>query len=107
MELRARRVVSSKAFERTIIAFIVLAGLLIGIETFDATARSWRWALEALNLLVLFVFTLEITIRMVAARDDLRGFFRDPWNLFDLSLVVGAIIPLTAGLAGYAAKSAR
>ncbi|WP_245883553.1 ion transporter [Streptomyces hyaluromycini] len=42
----------------------------------------------------LAVFTAEILLRLGAHADRPRDFLRDPWNLFDLAVVLCAFLPL-------------
>ncbi len=81
---------SSSNWERIIIAVILVNALVLGLET-DAgiVAASGPW-LMALDMAILAIFTVEIAARIYAFGPR---FFRDPWSLFDLSIVVIALIP--------------
>ena len=53
-----------------------------------------------LDALILVGFGVEIIIRIASQWSEPTRFLRQPWNLFDLALVIAAFIPLTAGFAG-------
>ncbi|GAB3106636.1 hypothetical protein GCM10027160_02400 [Streptomyces calidiresistens] len=75
---------------------ILLNAVLLGAETYfppDAAATP----LPRLETLLLAAFTAEIALRAVACADRPRAFFRDPWNVFDLTVVVLTHLPLTQG----------
>ena len=89
----AQQVVTRRAFQGTIIAVIVLAGVLAGVETSAALRAEWSpW----LDRLVLTVFVVEIALKITACGRDLRPYFRDGWNLFDC-LIVGLCFLPAAG----------
>jgi voltage-gated sodium channel len=76
-----------KEFEWFISGVILVNCALIGVETYVTNA-----AITAVQLAALGVFTVEILLRWLA-RDDARSFFRDGWNVFDLSIVLVSLIP--------------
>ena len=83
------RLADNRLFEFAITGIILLNSVLIGVETYTDNA-----AVQAVQHVILWIFTFEIAVRFVAAK-SLRSFFRDGWNIFDLSLVVIGYIPET------------
>lgn len=69
---------TNKWFELAIIGIIILNSALIGAETYTNNNT-----IESVQQGILYIFTFEITIRFIAA-GDLRTFFCDGWNIFDL-----------------------
>jgi voltage-gated sodium channel len=91
-----RTVTTSALFQRFIIAVILLAGLVVGLETFPEVERAWGPVLHGLDQSVLWIFALEIVLKIGAhGRHPLR-FFREGWNVFDFVIVVVCFLPLHA-----------
>ena len=89
------RLVASSRFEALIIALIALNALTLGLETNADLMSRWGHALTAIDLAVLAVFVAEIAARLIA---DFRGFWRDPWRIFDFAIVGFALLPLAGAL---------
>lgn len=89
------RLLNHPLTERVILLLIVLNAVTLGLETSPAAmARYGDW-LHALDAFVLAVFVVELGARIVVGR---LGFFRDPWNLFDLVVVGVALVPAAGWL---------
>ncbi|MFV2039373.1 MAG: ion transporter [Acidimicrobiales bacterium] len=100
MEQRARRMVASPLFRHTVTGLVIAAAVLIGLEAYEETSGSYGLHIAILDMLILLAFVIEISIRFMADWRHPGQFFRRPWNVFDFLLVLGALIPLTAGFAG-------
>jgi voltage-gated sodium channel len=92
---RAARLVLSAAFQRTVIGLIALNAVTLGLETSDSIMASWGGVLTTLDRLLLVLFTVEIGIRIYAFGGR---FFRDPWGLFDFTIVAISWAPATGPL---------
>ncbi len=82
--------------ERVLISLIVINAIILGLETFPPIMERHGSWLKALDMLILGVFVIELTLRIIA--HGLR-FFRDPWSLFDFSVVAIALVPASGPLA--------
>ncbi|MBQ3750042.1 MAG: ion transporter [Bacteroidales bacterium] len=82
-----RRLVTNRYFEWAITMVILVNAILIGVET-----KTRIPAVEAVQKIILGIFTVEILLRFVA-RDSVKEFFSNGWNIFDLSLVLIGYIP--------------
>lgn len=80
---------TNKGFELSIIAVILINSILIGVETYTDDTT-----IKLIQKIILGVFTIEIALRFVAA-DNIKAFFTDGWNIFDLTLVIIGYIPET------------
>ncbi|MBN0042574.1 ion transporter [Streptomyces actuosus] len=90
----ARSVTEARWFALTVLVLIVANAALLGAETYRGLAGDWhRWFVLA-ERLCLASFTVEMVLRVCAYTDRPRGFFRDPWNLFDLAVVTCGFLPL-------------
>ena len=92
---RVARLVSSLPFQRVIIAVILLNAVTLGLETWDAAMAAHGPLLQALDRVMLYIFTAELCLRIYAFRGR---FFRDPWGIFDLIVVGIAWMPATGPL---------
>ena len=83
-------------FERSIIALIAVNALILGLETEPAVMASVGGILTTLDRIILAVFVVELALRMTAFG---WRFFRDPWSLFDFTVVAIALMPATGPFA--------
>ena len=90
-------------FVHTIIAILVLLNtIIIGIMTYYDHEDPTYQLLNFLDHIILGIFTLEITLRLIGNRLD---FFKHAWNIFDFIIIFGALLPL--GLSSDIARSLR
>jgi len=87
MKEKLKKLTTASAFEIFIIGVILVNSTLIGVETY--TSAPW---IHVIQKIALYIFTLEIIMRWFA-RDSIKGFFTDAWNVFDLSIVLISFIP--------------
>ena len=81
--------------QNLIMALILINAVVLGLETSAAAmARFGDW-LIAIDQAILAVFVVEIAARLLVHRGR---FFRDPWSLFDFTVVVIALIPASGPL---------
>ena len=90
LRARAARLVLAPLFQRVVIGLILLNAVTLGLETSDSIMAAWGTALHAVDTALLWLFTIELAIRIYAFRGR---FFRDPWGLFDLIVVGIAWMP--------------
>jgi len=93
---RLQTLVDAPAFSRFIIVLIVLNAISLGLETWPAAMAAAGGFLLWFDRTALIVFTIEIGLRLWAHRGD---FFRDPWSIFDFSIVAIAWLPASGPLA--------
>jgi len=91
-----QRLVRSPTFQRGITLAIVLAGVLVGLETSHTLMARHGELVRVLDAVVLVVFALEIVVRMTAEAPKPWRYFKDPWNTFDFVIVLGALLPFVA-----------
>ena len=103
---RARRIADSPTFQNFILGVIVVAAILIGVETSETLMASYRPVLDGIEVAVQTIFVAEIAIRLLAFWPRLSTFFRDGWNVFDFVVVVASLLP-QAGAFAVVARLAR
>ena len=69
--------------------------VILGLETSKSAMASFGRLLEILDHIILAVFVVEITARIIVHR---RAFFRDPWSVFDFIVIGIALVPTTESL---------
>ncbi len=77
----------SNWFQSFIIAVIVAAGVVVGIETYGEKVAHIAGILHALDNTILFIFTAEVIIKILAEGNKPWNYFKDAWNIFDFSIV--------------------
>lgn len=93
MNRLARQLTESRAFRGLVIGVIAAAGTLAGLETSAAfMARHATWV-RTLDTLILGFFVAEIVLKLVAHSPRPLAFFRDGWNVFDVTVVALCLLP--------------
>jgi voltage-gated sodium channel len=90
MRAKVAALVAAPWFDRAIIALIGLNAITLGLETYPAVMSRFGGFLTFVDQLILAVFVGELVLRLVA---NFRGFWRDPWRIFDFAVVAVALIP--------------
>lgn len=85
-----RRYFESKNFQATIITIILINSVLIGLETSQYIMDRFGTFIDTFDLVILVIFTIEIILKIYVYR---WNFFRNPWNVFDFSIVAISILP--------------
>lgn len=84
------RLVDNPRFEQAIIVLIIINAITLGLETNPAVMGRIGPILVALDSAILTVFVVELVVRQIV---DFRGFWRDPWRIFDFAVVSVALVP--------------
>ncbi|GII03641.1 ion transporter [Planobispora takensis] len=95
MRERVRAVLETSRFQQMIIAVIVINAATLGLETSAGVVERYGTALTIVDHVALYVFVAELAAKVYAYRGR---FFRDPWNLFDASIVLVSLLPTAGGL---------
>ncbi len=85
-------IAASAAFNRFIVATILFAGLLVGVQTYGDFAQRHETVLVFLDAFVLAIFTIEAAIKIAAEGNKPLNYFRNPWNLFDFAIVAVCLL---------------
>ena len=96
LRARARHFAESNLFQRTILVIIMVNAIVLGIETSEAAMTSYGPLLVALDQIALTIFVAEILLKLYALG---LGYFRNPWNLFDFTIIAIALLPVSEGFA--------
>ncbi len=89
-----KQIVEAKLFHHFIVAVIVLAGVVAGLETSPAIMAQHGATLLALDKLILGIFIVEALLKMAAHGRQPWRYFADGWNVFDFLIVVLCLLPV-------------
>ncbi|MDJ0613037.1 MAG: ion transporter [Rhizobiaceae bacterium] len=87
--------VQNPLFEKAIIALILINAITLGLETVPSIASDYGTHLKALDHAILSIFIMEISLRLF---HNFKGFWRDPWRIFDFVVVGIALVPASGSL---------
>ena len=87
---RVRQQLEHPWLEKFIITLIVINAVTLGLETSAGAMAAAGNVIRLVDIAVLTVFVVEITARIYVHR---LAFFRDPWSVFDFSVVALALLP--------------
>ncbi len=96
MQSFCQRLIDTAAFPRVVLGLILVAALLVGLETDAALVARFGGLLESIDRVVLALFVVELIVRIGACGAQPWRFFRDPWNVFDFAIVAICVLPLEA-----------
>ena len=96
MRERLKALISSRQWEMVIVGVIVINAATLGLETSKTAMAYFGSVLTTIDSLILGIFVVEILVRIYA--NGLR-FFRDPWSLFDFTIVSIALFPASGPFA--------
>lgn len=82
--------VEHKTFESVIMLLIVVNAVVLGLETIPSVMANSGSFLVLIDQVILVIFVAELLLRLIA---DFKGFWRNPWRIFDLLVVSIALIP--------------
>ena len=88
-----KKLVASIGFQVFFVGIILLAGVVVGTQTYPSMVIKHGHTLEFLDKLILWLFVLEIVIKMFALGRNFLSFFKDGWNCFDFFIVVAGLSP--------------
>lgn len=80
------RIVSHSLFTWIITVLILINAVIVGLETYPGIYNKHASTFHIIDRIVLWLFTIEIVIKLVAARPTFH-YFKDGWNIFDFIIV--------------------
>ncbi len=92
---KINQILNWRYFETTILTLIIINSITLALETSpEVMHAAGEWLLRA-DRILLSIFVAELLMRLV---HDFRGFWRDPWRIFDFFVVTIALIPTNGPL---------
>ena len=89
-----KRIAEAQWFTNFILGVIVLAGVVVGMQTYKEFEADNHALLSTLDTVILWIFVLEAAIKIIAKGNRPLDYFKDPWNVFDFTIVVVCFLPI-------------
>lgn len=99
MQAFCQKIADSKPFHTVVVGLILILGIVLGLETSPEIMQKHGKFLHLLDNVILWLFVIEIAIRMGAYGRQPLNFFKDSWNTFDFIIVFICFLPLGAHFA--------
>ncbi len=96
MSALLKKIADDNRFQNFITGIIVLAGVVVGLETHPPLIEQYGTFLHILNDLILWIFVVEVIIKVGAEGRRPWRYFLDPWNVFDFIIVAVCFMPVNA-----------
>ena len=90
VRIRLKAFIEQPRVQNGIIVLILINAAILGLETSPGIMSRAGEALRFLDHLILAAFVAEISIRLFVHR---LSFWRDPWSIFDFTVVAIALVP--------------
>ena len=87
-------IADSQWFTNFILGVIVLAGVVVGMQTYKEFEAENHALLSTLDTVILWIFVLEAAIKIISKGKRPLDYFKDPWNVFDFTIVVVCFLPI-------------
>ncbi|XP_076859962.1 calcium channel, voltage-dependent, L type, alpha 1S subunit, b [Brachyhypopomus gauderio] len=88
-QYRVWYLVTSSYFEYLMFLLIILNTLCLGMQHCNQSDHITKLS-DTLNVIFTVLFTIEMIVKLIAFKA--KGYFGDPWNVFDFLIVVGSIV---------------
>ena len=95
---RCQKIVEHPSFANGVTYVILLAGVVVGLQTDAAVMEAAGSTLFMIDTIILAVFTTEVILKMVAEGFTPWFYFKSGWNSFDFIIVVGSFLPGSGSL---------
>lgn len=83
----SKKIADNKSFQAFIIFVILVAGVVVGIQTYKEKVAHIEHVLNLIDFIIILIFTVEIAIKMLAEGSKPWKYFSDAWNIFDFLIV--------------------
>ena len=95
LRARLRTFVDSQPFSNMVLTVISVNVIALVLSFSGTIVAEFGQALSVIHAVSLALFGLEIVLKLVAYRGD---FFRSAWNIFDMVVVIVALIPAAGSI---------
>jgi len=96
IRFRLQSFIEHKNVQNGIIFLILINAALLGLETSKTVMQQAGQLILVIDRFILTIFVAEIIVRIYVYG---RGFWRDPWSLFDFTVIAIALIPASGPFA--------
>jgi voltage-gated sodium channel len=86
-------IVNSSLFRYFILAVIMASAVIVGFETYPAVHDRFAHSFHLIDQIIIYIFLVEIILKLLANGKKPWVYFNDPWNVFDFIIVAVCFIP--------------
>jgi len=90
---KANQIVNSGLFRYFILSLILASGVIVGVETYPAVHGRFAHSLNLIDQMIIYIFLVEIILKLLSYGKKPWAYFGDPWNVFDFIIVAVCFIP--------------
>lgn len=90
-----KTIAESKWFNNFITCTIILASILVGLETYPQIYGRYHHLLNILDKIILWIFVAEALLKISSYGKKPWQYFMNGWNVFDFLIVAVCFIPAT------------
>lgn len=91
-----RIVVNHPWFDWCILSVIMAAAVVVGMETYPHLDAKYGHILHTLDRIILWIFVVEAAMKITQFGRRPQEYFKNPWNVFDFTIVVVCFLPIGA-----------
>lgn len=96
---KVARLVHSSWYQNLVVMVILLAAIVVGLETYPAIMARYGVTLRVLDKVIVGIFVVEIALKLAALGRNWPQFFKDGWNVFDFAVVAVCLMPFNTEFA--------
>lgn len=93
MQKKIQSIVGSVFFRRTSLLMIIVASVIVGLETFQTLYQNGKSFFLWADKIILAWFIVELALRMLSYGKKPHHFFCSGWNVFDFLIVAVSLCP--------------
>lgn len=90
--MKIRALADSIWFNASALTVILISAVLLGVDTYVSPGTPGQRWVDGLLMACVVLFIVEIAVKFMA-RESTRAFFSDGWNIFDLVIIIAALVP--------------
>ena len=93
IQKKSYQIVNSSLFRYFILSVIMASGVIVGLETYPAIQDRFAHSFHLIDQTIIYIFLVEIILKLLAYGKKPWLYFTDPWNIFDFIIVAVCFIP--------------
>lgn len=94
-QLKLRQFISHPIYHGVLVSLILINAIILGLKTYPSIMEGYGPLLDFLDCSIIWIFAAEISL-LIAAHG--WKFFKDPWHVFDFTVVALALIPANTAI---------
>lgn len=91
-----KKLVDHTGFNYFITVVIILQAAVLALETFSELNDN-SFLFDLINNFVLSIFIIEAILKIISSYPNIYKYFKDGWNVLDLSIIILSLLPFSGG----------